>query len=192
MVLAYSFFIGLFVTVFGIAVLAKVAGPLGIVDHPGPRKIHVLPVPRVGGIAIALSAFFAIFLWMPLSEQILAFVVGSFIILATGIWDDIRDLDYRWKLLGQAIGISILLAGGVHFSQLPFFGFDAVPKFVAYPISFVFLMAVTNAFNLFDGLDGLAGGCLGVSIATICILAIIVGDTGVPILGLALIGGALG
>lgn len=192
MTLAYSFFGGLFVTVLAIAVLARLAAAFGIIDRPGPRKIHDVPIPRIGGIAIALSTVVALALWLPLDQKLLAFLGGSLIVLATGVWDDIRPLDYRWKLLGQAIGISVLLLGGVHFDRLPFFGLEPVSAAVAYSVSFLFLLGVTNAFNLFDGLDGLAGGCIVLSIATICVLAILAGDPKVPAIGLALMGGVLG
>ena len=192
MILAYSFFVGLFVTIFAIALLARVAARLGIVDIPGPRKIHSLPIPRIGGVAIASSVIIAILLWVPIETKFGAFILGSLVIVAVGIWDDIVELNYKLKLLGQSAGIILLLVGGVHFTNLPFLGLEPVSKFISYPITFIFLLGVTNAFNLFDGLDGLAGGCIGLSIAAIALLAVAGSDALLPIICLALIGGLLG
>jgi len=192
MTIAYSFFVGLFVTVVATAVLWRFAHIVGAIDPPGPRKIHSTPIPRVGGIAIAISALTAILLWTPLRDGVIAFIGGAVVIVATGIWDDIRPLNYKWKVLGQAVGIAVSLSAGLPLERISIAGFDTVPAYLSYPIAFVFLFFVTNAFNLFDGLDGLAGGCLVVSIGAISGLALLAGESSIPTIGFALIGGVLG
>ncbi len=158
MIFAYSFFIGLFVTMVLIPVLMRISGPGGILDYPNPRRVHDKRIPRVGGIAIAAGALASIVIWLPLEGIFLSYIVGGVIVLCVGIWDDIRPLDYKWKFLGQSIAVACVISGGLEFSHLPFFGLDPVPGYISYPITFLFLLGVTNAVNLFDGLDGLAGG----------------------------------
>ncbi len=192
MILVYSFFVGLFLTIIILPVLAKAAWSLGIVDYPGARKIHTTPIPRVGGIAIAISSSLAIVLWAPDNEILLFYGASSLLILSAGILDDIRNLDYRWKLLVQSLGIAVLLASGFRMTHLPFFGLETIPDYIAYPVTFFFLLGITNAVNLFDGLDGLAGGCIVFSFAAMGFLAFLASDLFVPILGVAIIGGIIG
>ncbi len=192
MILAYSFFIGLFVTMVLIPVLIRISGPAGILDYPNLRKVHDKPIPRVGGIAIAAGALASIVIWLPLEGIVLSYIVGGVIVLCVGIWDDIRPLDYKWKFLGQSLAVACVIAGGLEFSHLPFFGLDPVPGYISYPITFLFLLGITNAVNLFDGLDGLAGGCILVSFAVITALAYLANDMSIPIVALAISGGILG
>ncbi len=192
MILVYSFLVGLFLTIIILPVLAKAAWSLGIVDHPGGRKVHATPIPRVGGVAIAISGGLSVVLWAPDNKILLYYGASALLILFAGILDDIRNLDYRWKLLVQSLGIAVLLASGFRMTYLPFFGLEPIPGYIAYPVSFLFLLGVTNAVNLFDGLDGLAGGCIVLSFAAMSFLAHIADDLFVSILGMAVIGGVVG
>jgi UDP-GlcNAc:undecaprenyl-phosphate GlcNAc-1-phosphate transferase len=192
MILAYSFFVGLFVTVIAVALLWRTADRFGVIDHPGPRKIHTAPVPRIGGIAIAVGAFTSILLWVPVTNASLAYLGGAAIIVLTGIWDDVRTLNYKWKILGQTLGIGVLLGAGLPLDEVTILGLGTMPAYVAYPAALAFIFFVTNAFNLFDGLDGLAGGCFVLSIGAISFFALSTGDTVIPIIGFALIGGIFG
>ncbi len=192
MVLAYSFFIGLFLTMVLIPILIKGSAWVPAIDYPSPRKVHTAPTPRVAGIAIAMGAGIAVLIWLPHDIFWLGYLLGVAVLLVQGIWDDIRPLDYRWKLFGQVIAAAIVMASGLVMDHLPFFGLDAVPWFIAYPATLVFLLAITNATNLFDGLDGLAGGCSLISFFAIGLLAYLSGDMFIPVVALAVIGGTFG
>jgi UDP-GlcNAc:undecaprenyl-phosphate GlcNAc-1-phosphate transferase len=191
MTFAYSFFVGLFVTLVTVAVLSRAAHLFGAIDRPGPRKVHSRPIPRVGGIGIGIGVLAASLIWMPLPSTA-TYVAGALVVVATGIWDDIRPLDYKLKILGQAVGITVLLSGSLPLTQLTLLGLGPVSPFISYPIAFVFIFFVTNAFNLFDGLDGLAGGCLVISIGAIALLALLAGDGSIAIVSIAMIGGVIG
>ncbi|PWU09318.1 MAG: hypothetical protein C5B51_06440 [Terriglobia bacterium] len=138
----------------------------GIVDHPDAnRKIHTSPVPRVGGLAILLSYLIAYpataFGFLSVSSLIpqdmrLAAGMGAavLIVFLTGFLDDVFGLKPWQKLLAQVAASGIAYWGGV---QIHFRG-QALDAWLAIPLSITWLVACTNAFNLIDGMDGLAAG----------------------------------
>ena len=75
----------------------------GIVDKPDPRKVHTSLIPRTGGLAIALGTLAALFAVLPSSRPLSGYLGGGAVILAFGIWDDMRDLNYKLKFLGQIL-----------------------------------------------------------------------------------------
>ena len=192
MTLAYSFFVGLFLTIVTIPLLAQVARRAGILDLPEPRKVHSEPTPRVGGIALAIGCFVPVAMWLPESKYFIYFGISSLFILLTGVLDNALHLNYKWKLAAQTIGVAILLSSGFRMLHFPFFGIEELPAYISYPVTFIFFIGITNAVNLFDGLDGLAGGCTVLSIAAIGFLGILARDPFVMILAAAIIGGIFG
>jgi UDP-GlcNAc:undecaprenyl-phosphate GlcNAc-1-phosphate transferase len=181
------------VTVALIPVFERRAAALHVIDQPGGRKVHERPVPRVGGIAMAVGAALPVLIWQPLDRQVIALLLASLVVLLFGVWDDRANLSPAVKLLGQALAIVLAIAlGGVSVHSLTFTGRVELPAFVALPLTFVFLLGVTNAINLADGLDGLAGGTTFLSLAAIVALAI---GHELPIVvtaGLALMGAIVG
>ncbi|MDE2451185.1 MAG: undecaprenyl/decaprenyl-phosphate alpha-N-acetylglucosaminyl 1-phosphate transferase [Gammaproteobacteria bacterium] len=143
---------------------------VGLTDRPGPRKVHRAPVPRVGGIAMAAGILVPALLMVPLRTPMIGFLGGVVVLLAFGLWDDRCDLDYRLKFLGQFLGVTLCIAvGHVRIAELTLDHPVALPHAVSWLLTFGFLVGVTNAMNLADGLDGLAGG-----VALLCLLAIAV------------------
>ena len=135
----------------------------GVFDQPGPRKIHTRPIPRLGGVSLFLGFWIALasaFLanGPPPSELIYLFF-GSLAIFAVGLFDDLRTSDWRLKLLVQILGGAILVAGGLAIKVLyvPFVGAWNL-GFWSLPVTFLWVVIITNSINLIDGLDGLAGG----------------------------------
>lgn len=148
----------------------RIARGLGLLDHPSdPRRIHRVAVPRLGGVAvfIAILAALAASLVlhrgpsMPVADlqRELAFALALGVVFCTGLIDDLWGLSPRKKLLGQTIAatlaaayvfvpVSLTLAAGMHGLSLGWF---------AYPLFVIWIVGVTNAFNLIDGMDGLAG-----------------------------------
>ncbi len=106
--------------------------------------------------------------------------------LALGIVDDAWPLHYGWKFLGQGLAVAVVLTGGVAAYHLPTFGLDPAPGWLCYPMTALFLVAVTNAFNL---ADGLAGGCVMLTLMAIALLAYPAG--GLALMILAAAGGAV-
>ncbi len=192
MPLVVSFVMGIFITTVLIPPLMQLAHGLGLVDTPGERKIHVRTIPRVGGIAIAAAILAAVITWIPINTLIAGCLAGGAIILLAGIWDDRQPLPYQWKFAAQCVAVAVAMAGGVRFEVLPFFGLEPAPVWIAYPVTFVFLVGVTNAINLFDGLDGLAGGCMLLTLGAIAFLDYQAGGSFVMLVALAAMGGIIG
>lgn len=188
-----AFFAALCISMVLVPVTMRFSNRLGLLDIPtDQRKIHEVPIPRSGGIAIAAGTLFPIFLWLPLEGEYLVLAVGALIIIVFGLADDLLNLSYRWKFSGQFLASLVLVAGGVSIDQMPFFGWDAVPVWISGPLTFFFIVGVTNAVNLSDGLDGLAAGTSLLSLALIALLGIQAGEPSIALIALALIGGLLG
>lgn len=194
MTLFFSFLVAAFVTMVLIPPLARLAESLHAADIPSERKVHKVPMPRLGGLAMATGAVLPIVMWAQLQAQGVAFLCGVAIILFFGVWDDIRRLDYRIKFLGQiAAVLVVVLYGGVVIRYLPFGGLQPLPSYVAIPLTVFALVGVTNAINLADGLDGLAGGITLLSLAAIAVLAYMTTDAGFVLLAtVSVIGSILG
>jgi UDP-GlcNAc:undecaprenyl-phosphate GlcNAc-1-phosphate transferase len=192
MILAFSFISALFVTMVLVPPLMRVAGPLRLLDVPDARKIHTALVPRCGGLAIASGVLLPIVMWLPKDEAMSAVLSGGLIIFLFGLWDDVKDLDYRVKLLGQILAVAVAIGGGVVLAHYPFAGLDPVPVWLAYPATAIIVLGVTNAINLTDGLDGLAAGCTLLTLAMIAFIAYQADNVAVLLLALTVMGGILG
>jgi UDP-GlcNAc:undecaprenyl-phosphate/decaprenyl-phosphate GlcNAc-1-phosphate transferase len=163
------------------------------VDLPGGRKVHHHAIPSVGGIAFGIGAFTSILLWCPQSQIKVAVLLGGLTILGFGVWDDRVDLGYKVKVLGQlTAALIIVLIGGIHFQSLPGLSDSDLPWWIATPFTVLFLIAVSNAVNLTDGLDGLAGGLSFVTLCGVAYLAYLSQDSMVLFLTVPFMGGVLG
>jgi UDP-GlcNAc:undecaprenyl-phosphate GlcNAc-1-phosphate transferase len=154
--------ISMFVTIALIPILRSAALRLhAAVDIPDARKVHDHPVPKVGGLAMAVAALVPVALLADGDRFVNAVLAGAGIIVAFGLWDDIRNLGWKAKFAGQAAAALVVVAGGglkICFlgSCLPDGALLADP--LALPLTLLVIVGVTNAINLSDGLDGLAGG----------------------------------
>jgi UDP-GlcNAc:undecaprenyl-phosphate GlcNAc-1-phosphate transferase len=174
--------------------IKKLAFRLGATDKPNNRKVHEKIMPRMGGLVIYISFMLGILIMNPDSQYHLAIILGSVIIVATGILDDIFELSAKVKLFNQiAAALVVVLWGGVqvNFINLPFGG---VLEFgvLAVPITIIWIVGVTNAINLIDGLDGLAAGVSSIALISISGMAIVMGDVYVMTIGFILLVSTLG
>ena len=175
-------------------IVKKLAFKVGATDNPNQRKVHLKIMPRLGGLAIYVSFILGLLLMHPDSQYHAAIVVGSVIILAAGILDDIYELSAKIKFLLQiSAALIVVYWGGVHvdFINLPFGGnlyFGAM----SVPITVIWIVGVTNAINLIDGLDGLAAGVSSIALITISAMAIVMGDPYVMTMGAILLASTLG
>jgi UDP-GlcNAc:undecaprenyl-phosphate/decaprenyl-phosphate GlcNAc-1-phosphate transferase len=169
------------------------------------RHLHVVPLPRLGGIAIFLSfllslgiAFLISLAWPGLniggSTATLATILGpGLLIFLLGAYDDIRSASPYLKFTVQAIAGALLFAGGLRILDLPFlFGGHQFSWFVGLPLTILWVLAITNAFNLIDGLDGLAAGSALFSTLVVFVVALLGGSPLVSLITLALAGAILG
>jgi UDP-GlcNAc:undecaprenyl-phosphate/decaprenyl-phosphate GlcNAc-1-phosphate transferase len=175
-------------------IVKKLAFKIGATDRPNNRKVHEKIMPRMGGLAIYISFVIGLLIMNPDSRYHMAIVAGSIIIVLTGILDDIFDLKARIKFINQiAAALIVVLWGGidVDFINLPFEGkleFGAL----SIPITILWIVGVTNAINLIDGLDGLAAGVSSIALISISGMAIVMGDVYVMTIGFLLLASTLG
>ena len=171
-----------------------------VMDLPNDRSSHSLPTPKSGGIAIVatfLVGVAVIFLFADKSlireDYFLGFVVSALLIAGVSLYDDIHDKPFIIKLTTQFLAVFLVLAFGIVIDQiaLPFAGLIPLGAW-GYPLSFFWIIGLTNAFNFMDGLDGLAGGIALIASAFFCVITFSQGSTFVYITCYALVAGALG
>ena len=163
------------------------------VDLPGERKVHLTPIPRVGGLAMALGVFVPLCYWLRGDPFVLAYLAGGALLVLFGGIDDFRDLSPKVKFSGQiAAALIAAVPGGVMIESLGALAPEGflLPVWLGLPLTVFVIVGVTNAINLSDGLDGLAGGICLLIFAGIGYLAYLVADHTVGVICLAL-GGAL-
>ena len=171
----------------------RVADRFSVIDIPNERKVHTVAIPRVGGVAMVVGACIPIILWVPHTASVLAFLLSLLILLVFGTWDDSRELGYRIKFFGQFLAaVVIVYWGKVSIAVFPFTGMDPVPEFLSIPVTVFFLVGVTNAVNLSDGLDGLAGGVALLSLAAIALLAYLADGSSLVTIAFAVAGTIFG
>jgi UDP-GlcNAc:undecaprenyl-phosphate/decaprenyl-phosphate GlcNAc-1-phosphate transferase len=174
--------------------IKKLAFKVGATDNPSQRKIHTKIMPRLGGLAIFISFLLGLLILQPDNQYHLAIVVGSIIILFTGILDDIFDLSAKIKFSLQIIAALLVVFWGgveVEFINLPFGGYLEFGAFSS-PITVLWIVGVTNAINLIDGLDGLAAGVSSIALISISSMAFVMGNVYVMVMGIVLLASTLG
>ncbi|MFA5536246.1 MAG: MraY family glycosyltransferase [Bacillota bacterium] len=146
----------------------------GVMDKPDQRKVHQQLMPRMGGLAIFLSFSLVVLITQPFSKPIIGLLTGATWIMFVGIIDDFKGLSPKVKLLGQIIGAFILVGFGfrVDFITNPFSEGMIILGKLAIPITVLWIIGVTNAVNLIDGLDGLAAGTSGIASLTIALVVL--------------------
>jgi len=193
MIAVYSFVFALFVASALVPLLVRWAPRFGLVDLPGPRKIHNVPVPRIGGIAIMVAALVAMLIFVAPRRDLTAYLAASVVLGVFGVVDDRVNLNYRLKFLGQiAAALIVVLWGGVLITRWPFTFEALLPVWLAVPCTVFALVGITNAVNLSDGMDGLAGGTSLLAAGSLGFLAWLGGDRITALFALCLMGAILG
>ena len=179
-----------------VPIIKKVAIHVNAMDEPNARKIHKVPMPRLGGLAIYLSFLLGYMLYGEVSTQMLSILIGGFLLILIGFIDDINSVPARYKLIVQIIAATIVvLYGDLSFSEVSVFGYKIYfNEFWGSLSSIIFIVAITNAINLIDGLDGLAAGISSIYFLTIAIIAFILNRIGGldVIISLIMLGATLG
>lgn len=175
----HNIFLILLVTFLSSAFLTplvkKIAFHVGALDKPDHnRKVHTKTMPRLGGLAVFASFIIGYMIFAPKTTQMLAVLIGGFVIILVGLMDDIKPLEPRYKLLGQIIAASIaVFYGNFTFSTMRIFGIQFHFGILAYPLTILFMVAIMNAINFTDGLDGLSSGTSTIYFITIAIIGYI-------------------
>ena len=182
-----------------IPVMKKVAHHIGAIDIPrnseGNRHIHKKPIPKLGGVGIFLAFIFGYMLFGQHSIKMNAILIGSFIIVLTGIVDDINDLRASRQLIAQiAAAAVIVFYGGITLTDLTAFGMHIEFGIFSELITIIFILGCINIINFTDGLDGLSGGVTSIFYITTAIICFYQGRLGTleMTLTLLMLGATLG
>ncbi len=155
----------------------------GVVDNPdGQLKAHKRPVAYLGGVAVYLSFLFAVALTYEFTAEVLGLMLAASIIVMLGLFDDLKVLSPGAKLVGQVIAVLVLVKAGIMI-RLTF-----IPEWLAVMLTVFWLVGLTNALNLIDVSDGLAGGVASIAGIFLYVVSIWNGHTTIAMLTLALVG----
>lgn len=176
----------------------KLAFKIGATDKPDARRVNKKEMPTIGGLAIYLAFFISMFFMLPIPfEQVFPIFIGGTLIIVTGIVDDIKELSPKMKLLGiVAAALVIYFYAGIRMDMitLPIIGSFNLGIF-SFPVTIIWILAITNAVNLIDGLDGLATGVSIIALTTMGIIGyffLTVASINVPIMIFALVAALIG
>lgn len=200
---------GALITAFLVALITtpivkSLARKWGAVDVPKDgRRMHDHPIPRMGGLAIFLGFLLSVILFIPfvqpdgLGFQLKGMLLGAVIIVVLGILDDIYALPALPKLIVQIVAAVIAVWSGnviETISNPNIFSNDLYweLRWLSIPVTVIWIVAVTNAVNLIDGLDGLACGVSTISSMTVLVIALTVAEPTVAVLMACLAGGCIG
>lgn len=188
-----------FIVAFGSTPIVKqFAQKVGAMDNPDEaRRIHNHPIPRLGGLAIFLGFLISVILFADISKPIQGILIGAVIIVATGAVDDIVSLKYWVKLIAQFAAAIIAMLHGVAIEGLMNLNIFSANEtlfigFLSIPVTILWIVGVTNAVNLIDGLDGLACGVSTISSVTMLVVALLVAEPNVAIILACLMGACIG
>lgn len=185
----YIFSLAFLLSYFSTPAARSLASDMGIVDKPDERKIHKIPTPRLGGLAVYVAFTLAVIYNFHFSMELKGVAIGATLVMLAGLADDIMGLSAKIKLLVQLTAVSIMMYYGVILSFMPhtLWG-DIFEVFLTY----IWIIGITNALNFLDGMDGLAAGITAIASLYISIVAIQTGQDYVMFLSIALLGSSLG
>lgn len=177
----------------------KLAHKIGAIDVPkDTRRMHKKPIPRLGGFAIFLGFFVStmVFTFNFIDVEIYGILVGAMIIVALGMADDVLALKAKYKFVVQIVAVAVPVLCGVRIERFPnFFGSSAyleLPLGWSIAVSIIWLLAILNAVNIIDGLDGLACGVSTIMTISCTVILIMLESPQVAIVAAALAGACMG
>jgi len=171
-----------------------------LLDYPNQRSSHGIPIPRSGGIAIVMTFFVGIAVAYLVGEEtkiqepyFVGFVFSAIAITVVSFFDDVAGVSYSTKLLTQIACAIVCLAFGLIIDQvpIPYYGYVSL-GWLAYPVTLLWIVGMTNAFNFMDGLDGLAAGTAAIACAFYALISANAGSNFVYLHSYIILAGALG
>ena len=172
-------FISYLVGVFIVPMVIEFSQKEGLVDLPNERKIHKLPISRLGGIAIWTSTiltflFLVLLSYYPYGSLLSGILLGGSLMFLLGLVDDVYNLSAKFKLMIQLAIATIVCLLGVQIDTIfnPFGGEAIKLGLLSYPITILWIVGISNAINFIDGVDGLAGSVITVSSITLALIAV--------------------
>lgn len=193
--IVFAFVLSVVVSFAATPLVKRMAYKVGAIDVPkDDRRMHKVPIPRLGGLAIFIAFLFSTLLFYgQIDTKIQGVLLGLIMIVVLGVMDDIITLPALPKFLVQiaAAGVAVY-----HECRIEAIGDIQLSQWVSIPVSIIWIVAITNAVNFIDGLDGLAVGVSAISTACMLVIAIISAvkpdDWRVCIILAALLGSCLG
>ncbi len=184
------------ISVIIIPIVKRLALHVGAMDIPNARKVHSKPIPRMGGLGIFVAFLFGYMFFGQLNIQMISILIGGFLLVMTGVLDDIKPIRARFRFIVHIIAaLIVVFYGGVYFDELTILGLHIqFASIIMQLMSAFFIVAIVNALNLIDGLDGLSSGISVIYFVTIAVIAFILSNLGGldVILSLLMIGSILG
>lgn len=193
-----SFLLAVVVSFATTPLVKRVAYKVGAIDVPkDDRRMHKMPVPRLGGLAIFIAFLFSVLLFADIDLQFRGILLGVIMIVILGVMDDIITLKALPKFLVQiaAAGVAVYHGNVIQFVSNPnvFSDYAYINLgWISVPLTIIWIVAITNAVNFIDGLDGLAVGVSAISTGSLLVIALIVQEWAIAIVLAALLGACLG
>ena len=186
-----------FIASYFLVYLMRIIAPyFDFLDKPNSsRKIHSKPIPTLGGVGIFLSFLLGYMFFANENTLMISILIASFIILLLGIFDDIKPIPAKYKILVHILIASIIVFyGGLTLDRAEMFGYALEFKKLAPIISVIIIVATINAINLIDGMDGLCAGISSIYFLTIAIISVVLNKMGGldVVLSLIMLGSTLG
>jgi UDP-GlcNAc:undecaprenyl-phosphate GlcNAc-1-phosphate transferase len=175
----WGFLVALGIVVALTPAIGGVARVFGVMDDPAGerRRLHVRPVPRLGGLGMFLGFIVPALAFLPLDGAYRGILLGAAVATVVGVADDMVRLPWWSKLSGQLGAASIAIGFGVTLDRFtfPLLGVQELPGWVSWVVTLVWIVAIMNMVNFVDGMDGLAAGICGIAGATFSIIALSLG-----------------
>ncbi len=195
MIFFTTFLLSLFLTLALVPFFRRLAYALRVVDMPGERKVHARPMARTGGLSMAVGTLVSMLFWAPRNSLFTPLMIALLVIVGAGFLDDLKELSPLTKFAAQVpAALIVVLWGGVAIRHCGVLLPEGVllPDVFAVPLTVFVLVGVTNAINLADGLDGLAGGISVLTFGIIGCLGLLQGDFFVVVTCVAVVGSLFG
>ena len=190
-----AFFVALFASMMLVVPVRAFALRVGMVDLPGPRKVHHAPIPLLGGLAMYVAVVVAVLLAFQgtARTQIAAILIGATLVAAVGILDDRGLLHHQVKLfVGMPVAAGILLFTGIRAQIFTVLLGGRSGEFLDSALTVLWVVGITASFSILDHMDGLCAGVAAVASVFFALLAYLNGQTLVTVLAAAVLGAATG
>ncbi len=191
---AIAFIISFIICFVLIPIIIKLSMRYNLVDKPNERKVHKVPISRLGGLGIVLGILSSAPLWFLKgdSSMLIHLLVGMLILIMIGVIDDIRELPPKIKFLGQIVAALLLAHAGLLIDNMfGIFGIEQLPIVFQYILTVFIVAGIINAFNLIDGIDGLAGGLALIDMTGFFVLFFLAGEVSSALIVASAAGGLL-
>lgn len=198
--LCFAFAVAFIFSFVSTPLVKKLAFKIGAIDVPKDnRRMHKKPIPRLGGLAIIFGFLVSVLCFGEMNREVGAMLLGAGIVAVMGVVDDCKNLNAKLKFVIQIIAaLVVVLAGDIRieaftnpniFSENPYW---VLPEWLSIVGSVLWIVFITNAVNLIDGLDGLATGVSAIMAVSLVFLAVRVGENSIAITCIALMGACFG